>query len=109
MFLPSEVCANKLVLHSKLMIFIRYKNNGYCFIYHIQENKYKLYDKLLDKISLEIESSISSSFVKDRPAPVLILHISIPSIQTNSLTYSFSPFLFISIYLSYLPQSLKSP
>jgi len=38
MFLSSEVCANKLVSCSKLIIFIGYKNNSYCFICYIQEN-----------------------------------------------------------------------
>jgi len=81
-FLPSKVHTNKLVLHFELIIFIRYKDNGYCFIYHIQGNiilysihaifdeklfsqytnshakEYKLYDKLLDKISLEIKLSV---------------------------------------------------
>ena len=81
-FLPSKVHTNKLVLHFELIIFIRYKDNGYCFIYHTQGNiilcsihaifdeklfsqytnshakEYKLYDKLLDKISLEIKLSV---------------------------------------------------
>ena len=52
MFLPSEVCANKLVLYSKLIIFIGYKNNSYCFMYYIQENIifcsiYTIFDKKL--------------------------------------------------------------
>ena len=38
MFLSTKVCANKLVPHSELIIFIRYNDNGYCFIYHIQGN-----------------------------------------------------------------------
>ena len=78
-FLPSEAHTNKLVLHFELMIFIGYENNGYCFMHHMQENiifcsthaifdeglfpkctnshvkEHKLYDKLLDKISSEIE------------------------------------------------------
>ena len=69
---------NKLVLCSELMIFIGYKNNSYCFMCYIQGNiifhstytifdkklfpkytnshikEHKLYDKLLDKISLEM-------------------------------------------------------
>jgi len=107
LFLSSEFCANKLVLHSKLMIIIGYKNNSYCFIYHIQGSiifyfthaifnkeifpKYtdshakecKLYSWLLDKISLEIELSVSNSFRKNRSALVPILHTPIPSIQNN--------------------------
>jgi len=31
-YLPNEVHANKLTLHSELMIFIGYKDNGYRFI-----------------------------------------------------------------------------
>ena len=99
------------MLCSKLMIFIRYENNGYCFI---QENiifhftyaifdeglfyrctdsyakECKLYDKLLDKISPETKLSVSDPSGKNRPILVSILHTSIPSIQNNSLTYSFS-------------------
>ena len=113
-FLPSEVYANKLVLYSELMIFIGYKDNIYCFICHIQGNiifhsthaifnerlfsKYtdfhakecKLYNKLLDKISLEIELLVSDSFRKDRPTLVSIPHTSIPSIQNNPSACSFS-------------------
>ena len=33
MFLSTKVHANKFVLHFELMIFIRYKNNSYCYIY----------------------------------------------------------------------------
>ena len=33
-YLPNEVCANKLILHSELMIFIGYEDNGYRFIHH---------------------------------------------------------------------------
>ena len=35
MFFSSKVCANKLVPHSELIIFIGYENNGYCFICYI--------------------------------------------------------------------------
>ena len=35
MYLPNEVCANKLTPCSELMIFIGYKDNGYRFIRHI--------------------------------------------------------------------------
>ena len=34
MFFSSKFCANKLVPHSELMIFIRYEGNGYYFICH---------------------------------------------------------------------------
>ena len=83
-FLPSVVCPNKLVPYSKLIIFIGYEDNSYHFIYYKQGNiifhsthvifdeglfpkcikfyakEHKLYDKLLDKISPEIESSTSN-------------------------------------------------
>ena len=121
MFLSSKVCANKLVLHSKLMIFIGYEDNGYCFIYHIQGNiifhsiytvfnkelfskctnphakEYKLYDKLLNKISPETELSILGSSRKNEPAPV-----SIPSIQNNSSTHFSLPFLSYKFLFSLL-------
>jgi len=35
-FFPIEVYANKL--YSELMIFIRYEDNGYCFMHHTQGN-----------------------------------------------------------------------
>jgi len=38
MYLPNKVHANKLTPCSELMIFIGYKNNGYRFICHTQEN-----------------------------------------------------------------------
>ena len=133
MFLSKEFCANKLVLHSELIIFIGYKDNSYCFICYIQENiifhsihvifdeelsskytdshikKHKLYNKLLDKLSLETELLVSDPFGKDEPAPVPILHILIPLIWNNSSTHSSSPSLFYkSISLSYIPRSKKS-
>ena len=37
-FLPSEVHANKLILHSELIIFIGYEDNGYRFMCHTQGN-----------------------------------------------------------------------
>jgi len=85
-FLPNEVDINKLALYSELIIFIGYKNNGYCFICYIQGNiifcsthpifnkelfsKYtdshtkesKLYDNLLNKISLEVELLVPSCY-----------------------------------------------
>ena len=121
MFLSSKVCANKLILHFKLMIFIEYEDNGYCFIYHIQGNiifhsiytvfnkklfskctnphakEYKLYDKLLNKISPETELSILGSSRKNEPAPV-----SIPSIQNNSSTHFSLPFLSYKFLFSLL-------
>ena len=37
-FLLIKICANKLTPHSELIIFIRYKNNGYHFMCHTQGN-----------------------------------------------------------------------
>ena len=62
-----------------------------CIDSHTKE--YKLYDKLLDKISLETELSVSESSEKDGLSPVPILHTLIPPIQNNSPTCSSSPFL----------------
>ena len=50
--------------------------------------EHKLYDKLLDKISLEIELLVLSSFGKDELALVFIPHMSISFIQNSSLTCS---------------------
>jgi len=79
MFLSDKVFYNKLILYSKLMIFIGYENNNYWFMYHSQENvilhsthaifnkkffskytdfhvkEHKLYNKLLDKINPETD------------------------------------------------------
>jgi len=95
-FLSIGIHANKLALHSELMIFIGYKNNKYCFIYYTQENtifhstyaifdeglflectnshakEHKLYNELLDKTSSEIELLTPNSFGKDGPTPVPI-------------------------------------
>ena len=38
MLLSSEVCAKKIVPYSELMIFIKYEDNGYCFMHHTQGN-----------------------------------------------------------------------
>ena len=106
-FLPIEIHADKPTSHSKLMIFIRYEDNGYCFMHHTQGNiifcsihaifdeglfpkctnshakEHKLYNVLLNKTSLETELLAPDSSGKDGPAPV-----SIPSIQNNSSTCS---------------------
>ena len=108
-FLPIEICVNKLALHSE---FIGYKDNRYHFMHHIQENtifysthaifdeglfpkctnshakECKLYDELFDKISLEIESLVSNSSEKNRPTLVPILHKPISPIQNNPPTHS---------------------
>ena len=54
MLLPGKVHANKLILYhsSKLIIFIGYENNDYCFMYYIQEkiifhSTYAIFDKEL--------------------------------------------------------------
>ena len=119
-FLPIEIHPNKLTPYSELMIFIRYEDNGYHFICHTQGNsifcstytifdeglfpKYtnshvkecKLYNKLLDKTSLETELLVPKSSGKDGPALVPILHTSIPPIQNNPPTHSPSPYKSIS-------------
>ena len=129
-FLPIEIHSNKLTPHSELMIFIRYEDNGYHFICHTQGNtifcsthaifdeglfskctnshvkEYKLYDKLLDKTSLETELSVPNSSGKDRPALVPIPHTSIPSIQNNPPTHS--PSLSLS-YKSISPLPTSEP
>jgi len=104
-FLFNEVYANKLILYSELIIFIRYKNNGYFFICHTEGNvifhsthaifnkkffpkyidfyntkKHKLYDKLLNKTSSETELSVSGPLDKDGPAPLYIIYTPISSI-----------------------------
>ena len=70
--------------------------------------EHKLYNKLLNKISPEIELSVPDSFGKDRPTPVPILHTPIFSIQNNSSTCSSLPSLSCK-FPSLLPtQGLKS-
>ena len=111
MFLSIEICTNKLIPHSKLIIFIGYKDDEYYFICHIQGNiifcsthvifdeeifskctnshakEHKLYDKLLDKTSPETESLVPNSSGNDGPTLVPILHTLIPP------THFSSPFL----------------
>ena len=129
-FFPSKFHTNQLVLCSKLMIFIGYEDNGYCFICYIQENitfhsthaifdeeplskctnsllkEHKLYDKLLDKIRQSYQC--------------LILLEKMNLLQYLFYTYLFPPFkmilllillhllFLISFHLPHLPQSLKS-
>jgi len=112
MFLPNKIHANKLTLYSKMMIFIGYKNKCYHFMHYTQGNmifcstyvifdekffhkytnsyikEYKLYDKLLDRISLEIESSVPEPSGENRLALVFIPHIYICPIQNNSFPHS---------------------
>jgi len=107
------------------MIFIRYKDNGYHFIYHTQGDtifhsthaifdeelfpkcmnshvkKHKLYNESLDKTSLETELLVPNSSEKDGPAP-----IPIPHIQNNPSTFSPLPSLF---YKSIFPPPTSEP
>ena len=112
-----------------------YIDNGYHFIYHIQGNitfysthaifdkelfpkctdfhakKYKLYNRLLDKISLETELSVPNFSGKNGPAPVSIPHtysFYFPPIQNNPSTCSSLPSLFYkSLSLLSTPGSKK--
>jgi len=89
MYLFNEVYANKFTLCSELIIFIRYKNNGYYFIYYTKyytkyTDSYVKEYKLLDKISLEIKLSVSGPSDKNRLTPVPIPYIPIFPIQNNS-------------------------
>jgi len=77
-----------------------------CTNFHAKEHK--LYDELLDKISPEIESLAPNSSERDRPAPVLIPHIPIPSIQNNPPTCSpLSPLSYKSTFPSPTLESKK--
>jgi len=68
----------------------------------------KLYNKLLNKISSETKLLVSGPSRKNRPTSILILHISIPSIQNNP---PYFPSSFLSYkFLSLLPfQVPKKP
>jgi len=70
--------------------------------------EHKLYNKLLDKISLETKSLVPDSFGKDRSAPVSTLHTHIHPIQSNLPTSSFLPLLSYKFIFLHLPQNLKS-
>ena len=84
----------------------------FCSIYAIFDEKkfpkytksyvkeHKLYDNLLNKISLEIELSIFGSSKKNEPALVPIPHIFIPLTKNNLPTHS------PSFSLSYKSSSL---
>jgi len=89
MYLPNEVRANKLILHSELMIFIGYEDNGYRFICHTQGNViFRSTQAIFDeehfprcplshlreqtppgRLTPEIESSAPGPFGVDEPAP----------------------------------------
>jgi len=88
-YLPNKVHTNKLTLHSELMIFIGYKDNGYRFICHTQGNvifcsTQAIFDKghfprcplsypreqtPPGRLTLEIESLAPGSSSIDEPAP----------------------------------------
>jgi len=97
------------------MIFIGYEDNRYHFICHTQGNtifcsthaifdeeyfskytnsytkEHKLYDELLDKTSSETELLASDPSGKDGPAPVPILHTSIPPTSLYYKSISLPP------------------
>jgi len=105
---------------------IGYEDNSYCFIHHIQGNiifhfiyaifnkeffskytkscikEYKLYNKLLDRVSPETKSSAPEHSIKDEPSLVPIPPILISSIQNNNPPHSLSPLLSYRL-LSLLP------
>ena len=72
---------------SHMLSLIRNLTNSYVKVY-------KLYNKLLDKISPKTELTMSNPSGKDGSASVFISHILISHIQNNLLTYYFSLFLF---------------
>ena len=72
--------------------------------------EYKLYDKLLDKISSEINLLVSGLSRKDRPAPVPIPHIPIPPIQNNLLTcFPLLSLFYKSLSLTLISEFKKFP
>jgi len=108
-YLSNKVYANKFILCSELITFIRYKNNSYYFIYYTKyTDSYITKYKLLDKISLEIKLLVSGSSNKNRLTPVPIPYISIFLIQNNSSFYFLLLSLSVSLYLLHLSQYLKS-
>ena len=124
MFLPIEIHTNKLAPYSELMIFIRYKNNRYHFMYHrntifysthtIFDKKFsfkctnshvkehKLYDESLDNISPEIELLAPNSSEKiDLLQYLFHIHSFLPLVLLYLLSL-------ISLFSLYLLQSLKN-
>ena len=125
-FLSIEICANKLTPYSELIIFIGYKNNGYHFIYYIQENtifysiyaifdvgvspkctnpytkEHKLYDELLDKTSLTLLEKI------DLLQYLFYLHSFLLS-KNNSSTHSLLSSLFYKFIFPPLTPGPKKP
>jgi len=116
-YLPNEVCANKLTLHSELMRFIGYENNSYRFICYIQRNViFRFTQAIFDeghfprclsshsreqmpsgRLTLETESSVPEPFGIDKPAPTSFPPTSVyprpstPPISPNLPTHSESP------------------
>jgi len=69
-FLPIEIHANKLAPHSELMIFIRYKDYKYHFIYHTQENTifcstYAIFDEGLFIFDEGLFPKYTNSYAKE--------------------------------------------
>jgi len=117
MYLPNEVCANKLTLRSELIIFIGYEDNGYKFIYYTQENViFHFTQAIFDegyfprcpsshsreqipsgRLTPEIESLVPGPFGVDEPVPIPFPptpahpRSSTPPISPNLPTYSESP------------------
>jgi len=118
-YLPNEVRTNKLTPCSELMIFIGYKDNGYRFICHTQENvifcsTQAIFDEEHfprcpsshpreqmppGRLIPEIESSAPGPSGVDEPAPTPFPPIPAhprpftPAIPSNLPTYSESPSL----------------
>ena len=116
-YLPSEVCTNKLTPRSELMIFIGYEDNGYRFIHHTQGNAiFHSTQAIFDeghfprcpsshlreqippgKLIPEIESSAPRLSGVDEPAPIPFLPTPVyprpptPPIPPNLPTHSESP------------------
>jgi len=124
-YLPNEVCANKLTPCSELMIFIGYKDNGYKFICHTQGNiifrstqaifdeghfsrcpsSYSREQMPPGRLTLEIESSAPEPFGVDEspltPFPLTPAYPRpfTPPIPSNLPTHSESPSPFPSLIL----------
>ena len=117
MYLPNEVCTNKLTPHSELMIFIGYKDNSYRFIHHTQGNVIFCSTQAIfdeghfprcplshpreqmppGRLTPEIELLAPRPFGVDEPAPTAFLLTPVhprpftPPIPPNLLTHSESP------------------
>ena len=104
-YYSNEVYTNKLVLYCIYAIFHEEFFSKYNDSY---VKECKLYNKLLNKISSETKLLVSGPSRKNRPTSILILHISIPSIQNNP---PYFPSSFLSYkFLSLLPfQVPKKP